>query len=208
MNRNEHCPRVGAWINRLAVMTIAGALLGGCVTHYQLSEAAVSASKTMTQKAALQIVQNQFASTDKQVGFCQHFMYPPVNEAAGDLILQQPVKMNGPVVEMKYVQAEIGGGADDIIRGALGWRGTKRNEVERYSYAIPFDMTKVAQARVGEKGSLTSCKGRHGDVLVELVNQEPRRVLTHRLAFRLAPEDLEIFLATVKRLSPEVIISQ
>ncbi|TFW34325.1 hypothetical protein [Massilia horti] len=207
MTLYEHRYRAGKWINRLALMTIAAALLGGCVTYYPLSPAAVSASATMTQEAALEIVQSQFASADRKAGFCQHFMYPPVNAASGDLILQQPVIMKASVVELNYEQGRIGRGADDIIRSTLAARDTNRNEVGRYSYSVPFDMTKVAIARVGEKGEMATCNGWQGGVHVELINLEPRGVM-HRLAFRLAPDNLEMFLAAVKRLSPGVYFVQ
>jgi hypothetical protein len=195
----------GHRLKRLVAMMAGGALLGGCVTNYPMP-AVIGASAAMTEEAALTIVRSQLIDTDKRAGFCLHFVYPPAVQAVGDLVLQ-PLILNGAVVELSYEPTTISQDADNIIRSTLVRTGRKRNEVERARYSVHFDLTSVAFVTIGEKASMATCKGKPGSIHVELVSPG-QSMRQHRLAFELAPANLDMFLAAVKRLSPRLSITQ
>jgi hypothetical protein len=191
-------------MKRLAAIVIGATLIGGCAAPYQLSEATVKASATMTKEAALQIVQNQLLPTDRQLGMCSHQIYPRIDRA-GDFTLQ-PAQMTGQTIKLTYLESETPANVNQIIGTTLARAGATRTEVQRYYYLLTFDVTKLARVFIGDSARIASCKGKSGDMLVELHNKEPV-MGTHQLGFQIAQENLDMFLAAIKTLSPNAPIT-
>jgi hypothetical protein len=114
--------------------------------------------------------------------------------------------MTGQTIKLTYLGSETPASVNQIIGKTLARAGATRTEVQRSSYLLTFDMTKLARVFISDSARIASCKGKPGGMLVELHNKEPV-MGTHQLGFQIAQENLDMFLAAIKTLSPNAPIT-
>lgn len=186
-------------MKRIGLYLCSCLLLSGCAS-YELTEEVKQMSASMSRERALKTIESQLHSTSRQLGMCYHHIYP--KPATHRELVLQPVEMEGQVIEVKYVAAEVPDDVKKIISSALAKAGTApQDDGSERTYRFNFDVSDLARVFVAKENRVPSCQGKPGGTLVQLQNNQPTWGV-HIVAFHLAPENVDVFLAAVRALAP------